>query len=172
MLLIFGWACLCPAAEERMPRECEVNAIVIPRLHGPASPGTDLDQPPWTQAARLTGLIATGGQALSGEPTWVYLFYDESSLWMACRCEGRSSAQLKADVKQRDGRVWSDDSMEFLFSPRCSRREFFQIIVNSTGTVYDSSARNESWNANLGVAAGADDTGWTAVVRVPFTELG
>ncbi len=164
-------AIVASALYGQRPAADAVNVVLIPRLVAPASLTADLNAAPWNRAARLAGLVASGGRTLSKEPTSVCLFYDASSLYIGFHCEGRGASQLKAEIKDRDGRVWADDSVEFLLDPKGSPEDCFQIVVNAAGVIYDSAAGKKSWNANMATAVNADERGWTVVTRLPFADL-
>ncbi|UCD29999.1 MAG: DUF4091 domain-containing protein [Planctomycetota bacterium] len=145
--------------------------LVIPLIKGHRRLETDLTRAPWDQAALITGFLDNKGRSIVSESTWLYVFYDRSALWMAFRCEGQGSADLKADVTERDGRVWKDDSIEVLIDPAHEHKEYFHFIVNSAGVIFDSRVKKKEWNASIRVATATDDKGWTAVLRIGFYNL-
>jgi hypothetical protein len=173
LLSVFAWLCLAAArAAAEAPVGNATNMVMIPRLTVPAEVAADLRAAPWTRAARLAGFVTISGKASAQEAAMLYLFYDSSSLWAACRFEGRGRSQLKAEVKDRDGYVWRDDSADLLLSPKGSAEEYYQVVVNSAGVVYDSRSAKKDWNANVATATAIDEKGWTLVLRVPFADLG
>jgi len=147
------------------------HSIVIPLIKSHPRLETNLDRAPWNRVALLTGFLVNKGKAMAGEATWVYIFYDRSALWVAIRCEGRGSADLKTDITERDGKVWKDDSIAIVIDPVHEHKEYYHFIVNSTGVIYDAHGKNKDWNAPILVKTITDDRGWTAILRIGFSRL-
>lgn len=148
------------------------HGLLIPQFAGAAKFGCDLNQAPWTSAARTTGLLGLNSRRLSAFPTDVYACYDRSALWLAFRCAGIDGTQAKTEATQRDGRVWWDDSVEFYCSPDHSRRHFVQFSANAAGVMYDGKNTDGSWNAEWQAASAVDASGYTVAMRIPFAALG
>lgn len=168
LALVFGGGSpgMAVAASNAEP----LHEISIPLLGG-TRPGTDLTKPPWTQAARLTGYFELTGRWMAKHPTWAYLYYDRENLWMGFHCEGRPAEELVTAFTDHDSFVWRDDSVEFMLAPGDAAKPFFQIVINSAGSVYDSWAGDKSWDGKLDIQTAKDSAGWVAVVGIPFAEL-
>lgn len=155
------------------PRPLEHDAghiITIPKVV-PAPVSADLDHPPWTQAAVVTGFLLREEPRLAAEQTWVHLGYDDAALLVAFRCEGRGETQLKRSASQPDDMTWRDDSVELLLDPWHSHQRFIHFAVNSAGVVYDAWERQREWRGQVEVQTASDDQGWTLAMRIPFAEL-
>jgi hypothetical protein len=179
------------AASSTRPADAPVEAnggetIVIPLMTGPAKLGTDLAAAPWDRAARITGLLDVGSRRVAAKPTWVYLCYDQRSIWVAYRCEGlggltstspaeagsgRPSWWSATQATDRDGRVWRDECVEFYCSADISDGDYYQVSINAAGTVYDGQAGEGEWNGEFESAVAVDRDGFTVAMRVPFKQL-
>jgi len=146
--------------------------MVIPQIKGRQHPGTNLNLAPWNQAAVLTGLMENKGKSIANETTWIYLFYDSSSLWLAFRCEGQGASQLKTEITEHDGNVWRDDSVEVLIDPDHEHKDYYQFAVNSAGVIYDAFGKDRKWNSGIGVVTSTDEKGWTALLNINYSCLG
>lgn len=147
------------------------HSLTIPQFSGAAKLGTDLSKAPWNTSARVTGFLRLSGRQLADHPTFVYACYDRTALWLAYRCEGIDGRKAKVDARERDGRVWWDDGVEFYCSPDLSRRHFTQFAANAAGVAYDGKDTNGSWDAKWQVASAVDATGFTIAMRIPFSQL-
>ncbi|HOB74597.1 MAG TPA: DUF4091 domain-containing protein [Phycisphaerae bacterium] len=147
-----------------------VNSVLIPEVTSPAALVADLDQAPWSQAAVLTGFVDIKGRQLASQPTWVYVAYDREALWLGFRCEG-PGAQTEPTIRERDGRVWGDESVEVLLDPGDAHGDAFHLVVNSAGIIYDSVGRDSGWDSGLEVRTARDAAGWTLAARLPFSSL-
>lgn len=146
--------------------------IAVPALAGSIVPTTDLTQAPWSKAARVTGFLSTEDGRMSEYPTWLCLFSDDASLWIAVRCEGRSDSEIQAKYTDRDGPIWRDDSVEVLIDATGSGNACHHFAVNSAGALYDARNQDGDWNGQVVVRASIDSRGWTAVVGIPFDTIG
>jgi hypothetical protein len=148
-----------------------LHSVVIPRLEAPEKIPVDLDRPPWTKAARVTGFVDINSDRMAEHPTWVSLFYDSVSLWVAFRCEGQPGADLQAEIAEHDGPVWRDDAVELFCDPAHTHRDYFHLAVNCAGTIYDASGSDTKWESKAEVKTATDDRGWTLVARLPFSAM-
>ena len=146
------------------------HAVAIPLISRHPYPRTDLTRPPWDRATRLTGFFEIEGRRLASQPTWVHLFYDRSALWVGLRCEGRGKSDLRTEITERDAEVWRDDSVEVLVDPGHLHRDYYQFVINSAGVVYDASGEDKEWDARVVVRTAVDEQGWTALLRLPFSQ--
>ena len=160
------------AGSDALLKHNVIQTIVIPQLKLAHPPGTDLGAFPWTQAARVTGLTPYGKQGWATQPTWVYVFYDASAIWLAYRCQGKGGMALETKYTARDGYAWRDDSVEFYFNPGHSYHDYYQVVVNASSVIYDAYRKQEDWDISSRARITTDDQGWTVVLSVPFSDLG
>ncbi len=148
------------------------HQVRIPRLAGPAEPVADLSQPPWDRAARLTGNMDWRRIRTADLPVQTYLFYDHEALWLGYRNEVKGGQNLRAEVLERDGDLKRDDHFTFELDVGPTNRVFYRFVVNAEGTLTDSVIIDKSWDSQAFVRTATDEKGWTAVVRIPFSDLG
>ena len=61
-------------------------------------------EPLWGKGAGDFRVLGTGESASQG--TWVYVLYDDDSLYVAFRCLEDRMGEVRARVREHDGRVW------------------------------------------------------------------
>jgi len=140
---------------------------VPPTVDGVLAPGE------WDDAACVGGLRdLANGRLLAVQPR-LHLAFDDTALYVAVAVPAVRGAQLRAKARERDGAVYSDDSVELFFSPGPTEKPYYQFVVNSLGTLFDADGREPAWNA-LGARAGASKTGseWVVELPIPFADLG
>ena len=82
---------------------------------------------------------------------------DNNGLWFFWDCVDGS---IKTEARPLDDSIWHDDCIELFFStspdisPDRNIREYYQIIVNPSGSVFDAFNRG-----------GAADTQWTSMTK-------
>jgi len=148
------------------------HKVVIPKLHAPATLETDLNQPPWTQAAVLTGNLDWRRVRTADVPVWTYLFYDDEALWVACRNEMSPGSQLKYKKRERDESVRKDDNFEFWLDVGRTGRVYYKFFTNPAGSLYDAFIVDKTFDSHATVKTSIDPQGWTAILRIPFADLG
>ena len=114
--------------------------------------------------------------------TWFRLGYDDANLYLLARCEDPNVATLRANTRQHDGAVYTDDCIELHLSFDRDRRRRYQIVVNSRAATQDlqyflnefgADISDMTWDcAGLVSAATVDDKGWTAELQVPLASVG
>lgn len=145
---------------------------VARRLDGSVEIDGDLDEAAWEAAAP----IAYAGDQ-SGEQYEARLLWDEEALYLGVRLHEPFIDRLRAEVTERDGQVWTDDSLELFLAPGRSTHRYFQMIFNAAGVYYDGtgtprSTSSEAWNTDAEVATDRADDAWTLEVKLDWDDLG
>ncbi len=94
-------------------------------------------------------------------------FYMTTSRWVARRTEGKSRAYIghrdgriyiavlgyEEDLSRlvlshsgRDSAVWRDDCVELVFAPEHTEEDYYQFVVNPTGSLYDRTGEGDTEN--------------------------
>ena len=110
--------------------------------------------------------------------TKVFMAYNKTHLYIAFKCYERRMNKLKTiwnHPEERDNSIYSDDCVEVFLSPY-AHQEFYHIIVNSAGVIYDSRNRekhtNILWDCNLKTAASKEENFWSVEIAIPLAEFG
>ena len=108
----------------------------------------------------------------------VKLQKDDSTLQLIFDCEEPEMANIKA-VKRQEGdmEIWRDNGVEVFLDPQGTRQSYYQILLNSVGSVctriMDAKTKQGKLcklNVKVDIQNLAD--GWRAIVRIPLKELG
>lgn len=137
-----------------------------------------LDEPAWQAATALTGF--TQREPNEGEPardaTTVRILYDESALWIGARMAA-DPGTVRADVTRRDA---DSDAEQLVISLDTyhDQRTAYTFVVTAAGARIDyfhdrdsEGSTDESFDPVWETRTEVDDSGWTAEVRIPFTQL-
>jgi hypothetical protein len=113
--------------------------------------------------------------AAATERTEVRVLYDENALYIGARLYDQSPDSVMAQLARRD-RVASADRFLVFLDSYYDRRTGFFFGINAAGTLYDGTLYNDDWESDTwdGVWAGAavrDSLGWTAEMRIPYSQL-
>ncbi|MFW5867064.1 MAG: sugar-binding protein [Armatimonadota bacterium] len=117
----------------------------IPRVTEPPVIDGDLSDACWDEAA----YIGDAKWRMYNEPrdakmaTVVWCAYDDENLYAAFRCETPDVGKLVANVTERDGYAWRDDSAEIFFDIGHDHTTYYEYIVTPKGVVFDSKWFNE-----------------------------
>ncbi len=166
---------------------CTVSVVAAPPPPGPVhAVGADgirldgtPDEPGWKNGPWYTGFTVPGAADRAAPvQTRFAVRFDDANLYLAAVMDEPNIKNMRAEATKRDGRVYSDDCIEFMIDPSGDRVEYYHFIVNSKGTVYDAQRRQgghvgtEAWNCAARTAAHVGAGSWSVELRVPLAELG
>ena len=134
-----------------------------------------IEPDPWLRAPEISGLRQQrpdNGHACS-ESTQVWILYDDDALYVAARMHDR--APVTRLLGRRDTFLESD-WFGVLLDPQHDRRTGNAFFVNPDGVQYDEVISNDSeedtsWDGIWDSAVSIDGAGWSAEMRIPFSQL-
>ena len=174
------------------------SEAVIPRLKNPDLKGNDNN---WNQAYEVKRFTVTRNQAvnyahaLQGGGEWeqllpqtliprngtsVKLGYDDKYLYMQIKCyQKRLDELLKRSEKvKRDSTVYTNENLDILISANSSSNEYFQIMLDVKGSLYDAhkfrNSKNSGteWNKDFYRHITYGKNFWMLTIALPVTEWG
>jgi len=119
-------------------------------------------------------LVENSGKQLKNR-TEIYIGYDDKNLYIAFKCFENNINKLKTSFthkEERDMSIWKDDCVEIFFDVFCTKKEFYHIIINSAGIVYDAKNSDIRWDSNLKVGTKIFKDYWVVEVSIPFSDFG
>ena len=151
------------------------------KLSPPPVVDGDLDDPCWRDMSPHTQFYQCiwnmSAYPISGKCE-AYLGYAERSLFVAVKAYEPSTETMTAKETKRDGPAWRDDNVDIYLDTNHDYKSYYQIVVNSLGTVFDAYNAGESrlakpeWNGEYTVATTVEDTFWICEIGIPFKQLG
>lgn len=142
-----------------------------PRLDG------KLDDACWAQAAVIAPFILNSGTGLATQQTVGRLCWDDRALYLGFECFERSLAPetqqlhlLKQTVKEHDGNVFRDESLEIFLRPG-GTGDYYQLAANILGTRYESRIMDPNFNGPWQAAASSGRDSWILEIAIPFASL-
>jgi hypothetical protein len=130
----------------------------------------------WLGAAKASEFCGWDGNPATSDPTEVYFTYDGENLYIAAVCHDTAVSKLKAAITARDGEVFNDDCIGFLFS--ANQDTIYQIYLNPAAVIWDQfidvpkDKSDPKWNGNFQVKCDRKDGQWLAEFKVPLKDLG
>ncbi|MFC2087974.1 DUF5916 domain-containing protein [Calditrichota bacterium] len=111
----------------------------------------------------------------STQKTEVRVAYDETALYIGARMFDTNPDSIIARLSRRDD-IEDSDRFFFFIDPYNDKRSGYYFALNAAGTYYDGILLNDDWDDNSwdGVWEGKvqiDDQGWTAEMKIPFSQL-
>ncbi len=126
-------------ADAPQPAACS-RIAVPPMARAPAVDGVIKDDE-WRGAAKILGT----GTPLEPRQCTTWFGYDANNFYIAMSSELPPDGKLISEVKRHDQNTCHDDSIEIWIDPNRPNRSsgkgdlrYFQIIINSLGTVFDT----------------------------------
>ncbi len=147
------------------------------RARQPVSVDGRLDEAIWQTAVRVSGFVQRDPieNAAPSESTVVLVAYDDAALYIGARMHDPHPDSIVARLGRRDAYANSDRFNVFL-DPYHDRRSGVYFGVDAAGTMYDGVLLNDDWDDDSwdGVWDGRariDSLGWTAELRIPYSQL-
>jgi Domain of unknown function (DUF5916)/Carbohydrate family 9 binding domain-like len=147
------------------------------RLDHPVELDGRLEEPVWRQAESIPALVMS--EPDQGVParqrTVVRLAYDKDALYVGARLYDTAPDSIVARVARRDADVPSDE-FAIMLDPFRDKRTGYFFGVNAAGTLQDGVFFNDtqgddSWDGVWQARVQRDAEGWTAEMRIPFSQL-
>ena len=170
---------LCELAAQCL---ASTRTVTIPFVRrGPVLRG-DFSDGLWGYGPPLYDFVSTSAdtpvtQQTQVHKTQVHMLYDSQNLYIAVLCDEWHLEHLVSLVRERDGPVWQDDSIELLFDTANGHGAVYHIIVNSIGTIYDEKCvdtehADPSWNSTCRVKTGRCTDQWVVEIAIPAKDFG
>jgi Domain of unknown function (DUF5916) len=148
------------------------------RLTGQIEVDGRLDEPAWRSAQPATGF--TQSEPHEGEPatqhTQVWFLYDDDALYIGARMyDTKGEAGVVTRLARRDDDVSGDDLSIALDTYHDHLSEVL-FTINPSGVKGDASGLggtglDPSWDPVWQASTRIDSLGWTAEIRIPFSQL-
>lgn len=146
------------------------------RLRGQIRLDGSLDEPQWQEVAPATGFIQTDpydGESAT-ERTLIYILYDDNALYVGARLQA-ADGDVRTRLGRRDTFMWDSDWLTIALDTYHDHVSAVQFGINPAGVKRDEAIgtgnNDASWDAVWDAATSIDDDGWTAELRIPFSQL-
>ena len=170
-----------PVAPATVARDGQGRVTVrATRLPAPLRIDGQLDEAPYSTVEPIGDFVQlepTAG-APATEPTDVWIFFDDDSLYISGRCwDSVPEARWIANEMRRDGALYNNDNFSVVLDTFYDRRNGYFFLVNPIGGIYDAHVTNEQpggnpdWNAVSDITTGRFEGGWTFEMAIPFRSL-
>ncbi len=147
-----------------------------PVIDGVISPGE------WKNAAKISGFSLLSGNYVTNGSGSLQMMRDRKYLYLALRTTTPNNdpgGSLVANAISRDGKVYQDDSLDFMLVPDRAPGKLYHWIINSRDTLYDSLADSAlggksdiSWNFRDFKSRSVVDKGfWDMEIAIPLAEI-
>ena len=147
-----------------------VNFPALAVMTSKEAPDIDgvLDDEIWQRAQTLP-LQGVNGEKLENPPTVQFAADpDFNVLYLAARFP---DTEIISRQRGRDSAVYTDDSMELFLSAQ-NETDYYQMIFNPDGELYDGRNRDSSWSLEAyTVGTQQDERGWTLELALPLAQF-
>lgn len=153
----------------------EIRAV---RLRGPVKLDGRLDEAVWREAHAATGFLQTQPDpgVKATQRTEVRFAYDDAALYVGARMyDSLGAAGVRTRLVRRDGDVESDQ-LSVIFDTFHDHLGETEFDINPSEVRGDAlglggSNLDSSWDPVWSAATSVDSAGWTAELRIPFSQL-
>lgn len=173
IMLALLLASCCPAPGQ--PDDgARVPLLTVATTEDPPVVDGALGDAAWQRAAGFAGMVPIGAETLSPDRTRVLVTRTTERLYVAFECSFPAGTTLQGIARDRDtGKPWQEDAVELFLVPDPHRPDdYYQLIGNSAGSVYDLHAGDAEWNGDWEFATGVGEGVWIAEASIAFSDLG
>ena len=170
---------VAPVAPEVVARDAEGRVTVRAiRLSEELVVDGLLQDPIYSQARAISDFVQQ--EPHEGEPaterTDLWIFFDDTTLYVAMHCLDSQPDRLIANEMRRDGNVFQNDNVQIVFDTFYDRRSGLSFQTNALGAlrdqeISDERTNNNDWNTVWDVRAARLDDGWSVEFAIPFKSL-
>jgi len=158
----------------RVTREVVCGSVTEPpKIDGILS--EDIWQTPETR------FYSPNGEPTRNEPVEFYFAHDEANLYLAAHCTESKVDSIRAAVTERDGAVYGEDCVGYLFCPKAADGIVYLVYFNPNGIVFDQKIVWDStgyydadpeWNGSYEIMTRMGEDFWNVEVKIPLSEFG
>jgi hypothetical protein len=165
------------AAASAAPPAAVARALTAVRANTPITVDGKIDEAAWAGAAPAHDFVQfepRPGVAAS-ERTEARVLFDADAIYVGVRMYDAAPDSIVAQLARRDDDVYADWFLVGIDS-YYDRRSAFEFAINAAGVkrdakVSDDDREDASWDAVWSGAAHVDSLGWTAELRIPWSQL-
>jgi hypothetical protein len=154
--------------------------VYVTRRVNPHAPVVDgkIDEPAWEKVDWAGGFSQhePDENQPPTEPTSFKILYDDKNLYVAIRADDSRAETIERRISRRDN--VQGDIVGILLDSYCDQRTAFCFYVNAAGVKKDELMTNNgegepdgSWDPIWDVETAVDGKGWTAEMRIPFSQI-
>lgn len=168
-----------PAAAAPVESDSSANSsIIVIRVDTPPVIDGKLDDEVWKQAppsGPLTQFDPQQGIPMPQRTEFRFL-HDDDHLYLGVWCFDTEPDKIIARKLERDGDIFSDDHIFFVFDTFHDQRNGYVFATNPNGvrrdgTISDNTKFNQDWDGIWQARASIDEEGWKAEIAIPFKTL-
>ena len=149
----------------------EPPALVAQHARRPLDVDGRLDEGAWKESFVARDFRLLGSEALAGQTTTARIVWTDVAIYVAFECHEANPSAMRTMIPERDGLVYTDDSVELFLSPWPGTDRYYHFVVNSRGVLRDELRQDASWSCGAVAAAGRMTGGWTVELSIPLAEL-
>ncbi|MCY4496638.1 MAG: DUF5916 domain-containing protein, partial [Rhodospirillaceae bacterium] len=181
-VLLMGLAAPLAAQDSTIGGETHARAAAAPALQAvratePPQIDGRLDEPAWNGASVATDFIQFQPDpgAAASERTEVRVLYMDDAIYIGARMHDRDPDGIIRRLARRDEQV-TTDAFSVAFDSYFDHRTAFRFSVSVAGVqsdalMFSDTQEDGDWDAVWESATRTDETGWTAELRIPLSQL-
>ena len=101
-----------------------------------------------------------------------YVLMDKKALYIITRVETSVPVLMYSD-KPRDSELWKSDCIDIFIDPSGDGSEYYHIITNAAGSLYDAKQSDTSWNPGIVIKLGIEkEKAWIMEMKIPLSDIG
>ena len=162
-----------PYLDGKLDDECWADAVPMPLATMAGDLGTEFGcKEAIEREFKEKGASASELQKALDNGTRAAFAFDDEHLYIAVVCRHPAGMQKeKVEKRSRDMDLRANDRVSILIDLDRDYQTYYQLQVDQRGALAEDCWGDRTWNPKWFVAVNVDETGWTAEIAIPLSEL-
>jgi hypothetical protein len=166
-----------PGSGGGVRREVVREELRVSEREGPIRIDGRLEDDGWDRARPITDFVT--GEPVEGQepsqPTEVRILFDAEAIYIGARMSEPDPSTIARQLVRRD-ETGQADYFEVMLDPNRDRRTGYRFRLTAAGVqsdayLYEDNRQDESWDAVWESEVSFDEAGWTAEMRIPWSQI-
>ncbi len=136
----------------------------------------NIDEPDWKNADIISNFKIDSEKPARNQ-TFVRTVYEPDAIYFAVELMEPSPGKMESKARERDGKLWEDNSFEIFLNHPDMGNSYYHFIINDRGSLYDSKVaslteQDVSFHSGAEVKTKVLNDRWCAEIRIPTAMLG
>ncbi|MBM4045962.1 MAG: hypothetical protein FJ279_12665 [Planctomycetes bacterium] len=156
-----------------------LGILTAPRAAAPPVIDGVLNDACYQLAPEAFPFVRLGQPRFAEAQTRVSAVWDDTNLYIAAQMDDQilnpvanRLGDFRRSVTQHDGPVWQDDCLEVFADPACEGRDYYQLVVNALGTIYDARGQDKGFESGAVAKSLVANGYWSVELSIPFRSMG
>lgn len=146
------------------------SIVTIPFFETPPVIDGEISEEIWKKATEISYFLAYKSHKIVERVSpRIFMGYDKEALYIAFKSP-QPEGVISEKVPRDDRKIGQHDTFEFFFRPTMTwEHDYYQIVVNPSGSIFDGKALDTSWDGDFTYSSKIKDGFWYGEMKIPYS---